>query len=288
MDTEVRIASCCLLLVAGCSHAPGDGAGAQLQVAGGTWAEGGLAAGPGGPAVISTYTRASWITPGHQGVSLGGVLGPGATAVLIGMVGDDGYWILPASAPDTQTPDEPLFSTSLGFAASLTAAQVQLHLVAVDLAGRAGPASTVSFAVLPVAPPAGALVVELGWDSEADLDLHVVDPLGNELWAGDLASPVPDPSTGTSQGVFAFDSNANCLIDGRRSETVSWAAPPAGTYQVRVDAYSLCQATVAHWKVFVLRDGEVRMQAAGVATGADARFAKGRGAGVEALTFTWE
>jgi hypothetical protein len=285
----LRTSLCCLLLLASaCGKAPGDGATAQLQVAGATYADGDLVSGDSGPAIVSTYARTSWVTPGQQGTLLSGTLGAGATAVLLGLVGDGGHWILPASAPDTQTPDQPTFSASLGFLASLTGPEARICLVAVDAGGRPGPASSANFGILPAAPPAGALVVELAWDTEADLDLHVVDPLGNELWAGDIASPQTDLSNGTTQGIFGFDSNANCVIDGRRAETVAWAAPPAGTYLVRVDAYSLCQASAAHWKTFVLRDGEIRMQAQGVATGADARFAKGRGGGVQALSFDWQ
>ena len=39
-----------------------------------------------------------------------------------------------------------------------------------------------------------------------------------------------------------FDSNANCVIDGRRQENVIFptGSPPPGVYTVRVDASSLC------------------------------------------------
>lgn len=284
----MRSSAAALLLVAACAKASGDGASAQLQVKGATYVAGELQGGDGGPDVVSTYARNSWITPGSTGILLSGTLGPGATAVLLGMVGDQGYWILPASPPDTQTPDQPMFTAWLGFAASVSGAQVEIRTAAVDLSGRAGAAASTSFSVVPRAPPAGALVVELGWDTEADLDLHVVDPLGNELWSGDLTTPVSDPTTGSSPGIFGFDSNAGCVIDGLSAETASWMSPPAGTYVVKVDDYALCQATVAHWNVVVLRDGEVRMQAQGVATPAGARFVKGRGAGIEVLSFTWQ
>jgi len=273
---------------AACSSAAGGGASAWLQVDDATYAKGALVDGQVGPPVLGTYARTSWIAPGQDGTLLNGTLGPGATAVLLGLTSDEGYWILPAAAPDTQTPDQPRFFASLGFSTAIAATELQLHLVAVDAAGLRGPASTVSFGVLPAVPPSGGLVVELAWDTEADLDLHVIDPLDNELWAGDIVSPQPDPATGTTQGVFGFDSNANCLIDGKRAETVAWSMPPTGAFTVQVDAYSLCQAQAAHWKVFVLREGAIRMQAQGVATPADARFAKGRRGGVEVLSFDWQ
>jgi hypothetical protein len=272
-----------------CAKGPGSGVSAMLQVENAEYAPGALASvgDVGGPAVIDTYARTSWVAPGQQGKLLDGILGPGATTVLIGLDGDRGYWILPASAPDTQTPDEPTFRATLGFAASIAAPEVQVRLVAADLAGRTGAATVLPFGVLPVEPPTGALAVALAWDTEADLDLHVVDPLGTEIWADDITSPQPPPDAGTTPGVLDFDSNANCLIDGRRLENISWGTPPAGHYLVRVDAFSLCAAATAHWHVYVLRDSAVWRQSEGVATGADARFAKGRGNGVLALEFDW-
>jgi hypothetical protein len=277
------------LTAVACGKAPGTGVEALLQVEKATYFPGDLAAVPdlGGPAVIDSYARTSWLTPGQRGKLLDGTLGAGATSVLIGLEGDRGYWALPASAPDTQTPDEPTFRATLDVSPLLSGSDAQVRLVAVDLAGQTGAATLLPFTVLPVAAPAGALAISLAWDTESDLDLHVVDPFGNELWAGDMFSPKPEPDAGVTAGSLDFDSNANCVIDGRRLESVAWDAPPAGHFTVRVDAYSLCSATAAHWHVYVLRDGVIWLESAGTATVADARFAKGRGHGVLALELDW-
>jgi hypothetical protein len=260
-----------------------------MQVEGATYASGDLAsrADAGGPVVVDTYARTSWVVPGRGGKLLSGTLGPGATALLLGVDGDHGYWIVGASAPDTQRPDQPTFEANLAFATWLLGSEVKLRLVAVDIAGRAGPPTMVAFSVLPADPPAGSLVVALSWDSEADLDLHVVDPSGNEIWAGDIVSPKPSEGSGATVGKLDFDSNAGCVLDGRRLEAVAWAVAPAGRYRIRVDDFSLCDAAAAHWRVYVLVDGVVALESQGVATGADARFAKERGAGVLALEFDW-
>jgi len=75
----------------------------------------------------------------------------------------------------------------------------------------------------PPGPPAGALVVSLEWDTEADLDLHVVTPDGVEIWAGNINSyqaPPPgtpvDPAAWQAGGILDLDSNAGCVIDGRQ------------------------------------------------------------------------
>lgn len=273
----------------GCAKGSGSGIEAVLQVENASYAAGNLAGFPdvGGPAVIDSYARTSWVTPGQRGKLLDGTLGSGATAVLIGLDGDPGYWILPASPPDTQTPDQPTFRATLDFSTALAGASAQLRLVGVDLAGNTGAPALLPFTVLPVTAPSGELAVVLAWDTEADLDLHVVDPLGSEIWAGDMFSPKPLPDAGTTAGALDFDSNANCVIDGRRLESVAWGVPPDGHFVVRVDAYSLCAASVAHWHVYVLRDSALWLASEGVATTADARFAKGRGNGVLAQEFDW-
>jgi hypothetical protein len=271
----------------GCERAPGSGVAALLQVRGATYADGALAAlaDQGGPAVVDTYARTSWVTPGETGKILDGSLAAGATAVLLALDGDQGYWVLPASAPDTQTPDRPTFEAVLGFSAAIPSTELQLRLVAADVAGKLGPATVVPLSVLPAQPPAGALVVVLDWDSDADLDLHVVDPSGTEIWSGNIASAATDG--GSSPGFLDFDSNANCTIDGRRMESVAWAMPPSGHYVVRVGDFSLCGAAAAHWNVRAIVDGSPSLRSTGVATAADARFAKGPGSGVLALEFDW-
>jgi uncharacterized protein YfaP (DUF2135 family) len=112
----------------------------------------------------------------------------------------------------------------------------------------------------------------------ADLDLHVVDPAGVEIWAKHISD---------SGGVLDFDSNSNCVIDGRRQEDVVWMAPPPpGHYLVRVDTYSLCSETFANWTVGVTLDGAVIAAAEGVGRDSDASlYAHEQGAGVLATQF---
>ncbi len=259
-----------------------------LWVEDATFAAGALStiANEGGPAVIDHYTRAAWIAPGQRGRILTGTLAAGSVALLLGLQGDDGHWILPASAPNTWAPDQPTFSAQLGLSRAMMPGEAQLHLVAIDAETRAGPPTLVPLTVLAAAPAEGQVVVTLSWDSDSDLDLHVVDPSGNEVWKGDIASAPADDGS-SSAGLLDFDSNAGCVLDGRRMESVAWAKAPAGHYQVLVDAFSLCQASAARWRVDVLVDGVSRLSAQGLATASSARYDKKRGAGVLALEFDW-
>jgi hypothetical protein len=90
-------------------------------------------------------------------------------------------------------------------------------------------------------------------------------------------------------GHLDFDSNANCLIDGRRQENIIFGNPPPdGEYIVRVDAFSMCGQTSAQWKVSVSGSDDALVlpnPATWQATDSDTRNAHGLGAGRLALDF---
>jgi hypothetical protein len=139
------------------------------------------------------------------------------------------------------------------------------------------------------------LVISLHWDREADLDLHVVDPNGVEIYKRNINSyelPPPgepvDPTAWQQGAMLDFDSNAACVMDGRRRENVIWKnEPPAGHYVVRVDTFSLCEEAFANWSVDVFKNGASRASASGQGGPADEMTAHDRGAGVLALEFDW-
>ncbi|HEY8526398.1 MAG TPA: DUF6777 domain-containing protein [Acidimicrobiales bacterium] len=80
----------------------------------------------------------------------------------------------------------------------------------------------------------GNVQVTLQWGSNADLDLHVTEPDGNEIY---FANRGPS-STG---GRLDKDSNVGCQLNGS-VENVFWpesADPPRGQYTVEVYGYSV-------------------------------------------------
>jgi hypothetical protein len=282
----------------GCGGIPGDpGLGAELRVAGGQFVRGDLeSAGPGGgPAVVSVFNSLTAVQPGEHDKPLTGALGTTATAAALGLRGDGGYWIVVAGPPRLDAPDLPTFDATLSFSEDLPTGDLTLLVRAVDDGGRFGDAMAVPLTSAPLPPPSGALVISLRWDTESDLDLHVVTPDGTEVWARNINSyRMPLPGTGTDAdpnawqqgGMLDFDSNAGCVIDGRRQENVVWqAAAPPGTYLVRVATASLCGAPAARWNVDVLLGGADISAAEGESIPGDTRFSKGPGSGVQALTF---
>jgi hypothetical protein len=79
----------------------------------------------------------------------------------------------------------------------------------------------------------GDVQITLRWESSADLDLHVTEPNGTEIWYSDKGPT----STG---GRLDVDSNVNCEENGS-VENVFWpeGQGPEGQFLVEVDGYSV-------------------------------------------------
>ena len=295
-----------MLLVAsvlGCSGAsPSSGQNAYMRVQNAQFIPGPIDIETNAPvpsAEITTRNNAHFA--GVTGKSITGSVGPGSTAVLIGMVGDSGHWVVPVQVPDTQTLGNYTFACSVSFSSRTPTGdggELMIAVRATDKNGNLGPAK-LQPTYLDQTRPEGALVISLDWDTEADLDLHVVLPTDgdagiNEIWSrktsglatGTTGATVDD---GKAAGSLDFDSNSQCVIDGRRVENVIFPAlAPAGHYIVRVDTFSLCSEATARWRLQVfspsITDAIVRY---GQSTEFDSRFAHGQGAGVTALEFDY-
>jgi hypothetical protein len=279
-------------LLAGCGGAPSDpGLDAYLRVERAAYYPGDMPPEGGGPEVVSVLLSTNQVRAGEIGKPLLGALDPRATAVAMGLRGDLGYWIVPAGLPGVEAPDFPTFDVALSFSPDLPAGPHELVLRAVDAEDRLGPPHLDPLTAEGPELPEGELVISLRWDREADLDLHVVDPMGVEIYKRNINSfepPPPgqpvDPDAWKTGALLDFDSNAGCVIDGRRLESVVWkTAPPAGHYVVRVDTFSLCRESFANWKVDVRAGGELRARAVGASGAVDEWMPHDRGAGVLAV-----
>lgn len=294
-----------VIAIAGCTGVTADpGLDAELRVAGAQFFPGTIPA-PTTDARISSIVIASdTIRAGQLSKALSGVVDIGGTAVALGFTSDTGYWIVPAGPLDLAQPDQRDWSARLSFAPSLPTGTRDLEVIAIDGTGRFGQPSTLRLRVEPheVDLTDTNLVISLSWDTEADLDLHVVLPGEPQdiVWAQHPTSyqlPQPgeptDPAAIDAAGRLDVDSNAQCAIDGRREENVVWrgaaAVPPHGSFAVLVDTFSLCAAPTAHWTVDVYRDGDPTsiQHASGTVVDADTRGDHVAGSGVRALTFSY-
>lgn len=98
----------------------------------------------------------------------------------------------------------------------------------------------------------GDVQVTLRWTGDADLDLHVVDPNDEEIWFANAQS--------ASGGELDVDANGSCEGLARPVENVYWpiGRAPAGTYEVYVQYYQLCDVTApVDYEVTITLDGEV-------------------------------
>ena len=291
--------------LAGCTGVTADpGLDADVRVAGAQFFPGAMPAATGEAQIVSVESPSNAIRAGEINKALAGRLTRDGTAVAFGLAGDAGYWTVPAGVIDSSFPDQLDWSARLSFAPDLPDGPRQLTVAAIDPSGRFGPPTLQTLTVGPhsVALAGTRLVVSLSWDTEADLDLHLVVPTEPPItvWSqhpSTYTPPAPgdpvDPDAISAAGVLDVDSNSQCLIDGRREENVIWqgsaAMPPAGSYAVLVDTFSLCAAPTAHWTVDVYRDGDPTSiaHAEGTVVDSDTRGAHVAGSGVRALTFDY-
>lgn len=150
--------------------------------------------------------------------------------VLIGVDGFYGYYQMPLEGSPGE---EELLLLMRVYASNETApAQIPVKIALQDARGRISPVKIHNLAVESVG--SGDVQVSISWDSPTDVDLHVIEPGGCELYYGH--------KTCSSGGWLDLDSNPACAIDGINNENAFWPAgsAPLGTYTVRVDYYDDC------------------------------------------------
>jgi uncharacterized protein YfaP (DUF2135 family) len=116
----------------------------------------------------------------------------------------------------------------------------------------------------PTPPPVSApLAFRLSWTTVSDLDLHVIDPSGVEVYFGNQTSP--------SGG--RLDQDVSCAAG---TETLSWGSgSPRGTYVFWTSFFSACSSTRTISFTITVSQGNsvVRTQTGTITEGTDsARF----------------
>jgi len=307
-----------LALLTGCQGVqPSSGMDQVMRVRGAQLATGRLGTAKGNaPVVVTAPTSAkSQVFPGQQDVVLSGSVGPEddtgplASAVAIGIEGQDSYWILPAPDQDSASPYLMNFRAALTFSPDLDPNQFPLDdntgtpkltvLLRAISHGVLGDVRSYDYHLLSAGVPDGELVVSLSWNAPVDLDLHVLAPLPDgsgttEVWAknpsalpaqGTAGAPV-DAGSREAGGYLDLDSNSACQLDNRDLENVVWTgSPPSGHYIARVDAFSLCGAKAASWHVTASLRGRLVQDSWGTITAAQASLSHGPGAGMAAIEF---
>jgi hypothetical protein len=81
----------------------------------------------------------------------------------------------------------------------------------------------------------GDIQVNVSWDENSAIDLHVVEPSGNEIYRANKG-----PSA--TGGQLELGREVDCAAQGLRTENIYWPSDraPRGNYTVRVDYPSAC------------------------------------------------
>jgi hypothetical protein len=293
---------------AGCGgESPQSGLTAYLRVANGQYEPGALTADEGAtePTVDTIKSANTRVFPGAQSRTVSGSVNGAAVAILIGLEGDTAHWLVPVGVPDLEMTGNFTFSASLSYSPDLPTGPRSLLFRAIDADGNLGPVQSLSLKV-EIPAPTGALVIQLTWDTEADLDLHVriADPSVPKTGSFDVWNKAPlalppkassDPPYTKAEIVAAgrlqFDSNAQCVIDGQRHEEVVFpGVVPPGPYEVRVDTFSLCAESTARWHVAAFTNAmgtpTLIQEAFGQSTDRDTIATHGADSGVLAFSFS--
>lgn len=279
-----------LAFLQSCANASLDpGVDALVRVEGAQYVAGVLPEPSGGPEVQQARVPHPRVRVGTRSEHVSGSLDPSATAVLVGMKGDRGHWVVLASVPTAEEPELPSFDADIQLSRDLPLGPLTLQLSAADASGRVGPRTNIELEASDLDENA-ALVVSLRWDNAADLDLHVLEPSGQLIWARNINSLRAPGSASDAElarsGVLDLDANAGCAAMDRSEERVLWRYDfPSGHYRVRVATAALCGQSSAHWSIDVRKHGQPLASASGISLPSDTRFGAGATAGALALTF---
>lgn len=118
----------------------------------------------------------------------------------------------------------------------------------------------------------GEIQTNVTWDTKADVDLHLVDPSGKDIYYG--------ARTSTTGGQLDLDSNAACSTDGPRAENIFWGdgiVVPHGEYILRVDYWSSCGAPSTNYTVTINLRGQPPKIFTGTLTGTGTGGSAGSG-----------
>ncbi|MBI1809205.1 MAG: hypothetical protein HYR75_04845 [Gemmatimonadetes bacterium] len=193
------------------------------------------------------------------------------TKVAVTIPGVNDYWELTLPSP---TNNQPLL---LVFGQNIPKTVFDLHFAG-SSGGAYGAVQSTGVNVITVGT--GDVQVNITWDSKADVDLHVVDPSGAEIYWADRNS--------LTGGHLDLDSNAGCASDGPRAENVFWPSglvAPHGDYIVRVDNWSSCGAGLTHYVVTVNAKGKVPRVFTGTFTDAGDGGSKGAGRSITLFSY---
>jgi len=213
------------------------------------------------PAVKSfNAANNSTVLPGEAGKSFTGAATDDGSSVGIRFADmGTGYWVVPLGIPSGQVLGALTFGFSADFAPTIAPGRHPLRAVAIDNNGNAGTAVDISLCVDSRIPDNGhtcnpaiaapAAVMTLAWDTNFDVDLHVILPDGLDVNPKDPLTVDPTVvDAGLNPSRIDRDSLGGCVPDGLRQEDLVFQTPPpAGLYDIYANPFASCGQADAHF-----------------------------------------
>ena len=189
--------------------------------------------------------------------------------VFLTVAGYRGYFWVPLPAPVTSVD----LQVTLGRDLPDQAFDIEVGIAEFS---HPGPLTTHALTVVPAGT--GQVQVSVTWNAASDVDLHVVEPGGEEIFYGHKGS--------AAGGVLDLDSNADCVLDNVNNENITWDSDaPHGTSTVRVDYYKSCGVASTDFAVTIQRRSMTPEVFRGSFTGGGDQG--GAGSGSTIVTFTY-
>lgn len=166
-----------------------------------------------------------------------------APLFYVRLVGGTGFHTITGLDPD----GDDVYEIGVHVAAEAEQTSLVLEVALTDGMGDTGPYHSVEIELVPSGT--GDVKVTLSFDRLHDLDLHVIEPSGDEIF-----HERPSSSSG---GKLDLDSGANCEPSAANSENIFWppGGAPSGEYRVSVHNYQQCTPGAIPFTVRVAYDG---------------------------------
>jgi hypothetical protein len=164
---------------------------------------------------------------------------------VVQLAGEPGYHTVVGVDPE----GDGIYDITVWVGTETREATLSLSVALLDTAGNAGPPKRIEIPL--VQSGTGDVKVTLSFDRSHDLDLHVIEPTGDQIFYQRPGS--------TLGGRLDLDSGANCEASVANTENVFWppGGAPAGEYLVSVQNYEQCSPGAIGFTVTIVYDGVV-------------------------------